>query len=654
MKKNLLTPRSYYKPFEFPFAYEAYKEQSKMHWIPDEVPLGEDVKDWNKKLTEQEKNLLTQLFRFFTDADVSIAQGYLHKYIPIFGHKPEMAMMLATFAASEAVHQDAYSLLLDTVGMPEAEYKAFSKYEAMKAKHDYLDNVTISHLGEFATPEEAHQRLKDIAKSLAIYSAFSEGLQLFSSFAMLLSFPRANKMKGMGQIVSWSVRDECYSDDTEILTNTGWKLFQDLIPADKVAQYDSDNGEISFVKPSRYIKKHKHEKLIHFYQEKGGIDLLVTQNHDILYQYHGAATKSGLKAKAKDFKGQYRNKLILAGTKITGETLLTPEERILIALQADGNIPSAANRTGERCGHRKVCFQLKKERKITRLLKLLNSSEFEWQQSKSSKEGFTTIYVDIPITYPITKKFSEWVNLEEVNSQWASEFIEEVLNWDGNDKEGDGSVIYYSSVEKSNVDILQALCTLCNRKSSYFIQKDDRKETYRDVHRILIWKQDVTPTGSLLKEEVDYDGYVYCVTVPKGNVIVRRNNRVVVSGNSLHCKSMIQLFREFIKENKEIWTDDFKAEIYQACRDMVELEDNFIDLAFECGNIDGLTKEDTKLFVRHIADRRLLQLGLKANYKVKDNPLPWFDDMIGGVEHANFFEARSTAYSKGSVNGSFI
>jgi len=117
---------------------------------------------------------------------------------------------------------------------------------------------------------------------------------------------------------------------------------------------------------------------------------------------------------------------------------------------------------------------------------------------------------------------------------------------------------------------------------------------------------------------------------------------------------MIQLFREFIKENKEIWTDDFKAELYQICRDMVELEDNFIDLSFEMGNIEGLTKEDTKLFVRHIADRRLLQLGLKANYKVKDNPLPWFDDMIGGVEHANFFEARPTSYAKGGISGGFF
>jgi ribonucleoside-diphosphate reductase beta chain len=127
-----------------------------------------------------------------------------------------------------------------------------------------------------------------------------------------------------------------------------------------------------------------------------------------------------------------------------------------------------------------------------------------------------------------------------------------------------------------------------------------------------------------------------------------------VRDESLHVKYMIQLFREFIKENKEIWTDEFKAELYQICRDMVELEDNFIDLSFEMGNIEGLTKEDTKLFVRHIADRRLLQLGLKANYKVKDNPLPWFDDMIGGVEHANFFEARPTAYSKGGVSGSFL
>lgn len=320
---TLLDRRTVYKPMAYPWAYEAYKIQNQMHWLPEEVPLREDVADWNSRLTTQEKNLLTQLFRFFTQGDISVAEGYLHKYIPVFGHQPELAMMMSSFANMEAIHIDSYSLLLETIGMPESEYQAFKNYEAMKAKYDYLDNTDMGS-GDTISIEG----IKDLAKGLAIYSAFTEGLQLFSSFAILLNFPRFNRMKGMGQIITLSVRDE-----------------------------------------------------------------------------------------------------------------------------------------------------------------------------------------------------------------------------------------------------------------------------------------------------------------------------------SLHVESMIKLFRTLIQEYSYIWTDEFKSTLYQACRDMVELEDGFIDLVFEQGGIEGLDKEEVKVYIRYIADRRLLQLGLKPNYGVKTNPLDWLDSLLNGVEHANFFEARATEYSKATIQG---
>lgn len=317
---SLFEKRDYYKPFEYPWAFEAYHTQQKVHWLPEEVPLADDVKDWNKKLTKKEKNLLTQIFRFFTQADLDIASGYLDKYIPVF-QPPEIRMMLSAFAAMEATHIHAYSLLLDTVGMPETEYKAFAEYSEMAEKHDYLDTVD---------PALSNERVREIAKTLAVYSAFGEGMQLFSSFAILLNFARYNKMKGMCQIVTWSIRDE-----------------------------------------------------------------------------------------------------------------------------------------------------------------------------------------------------------------------------------------------------------------------------------------------------------------------------------SLHVESMIKLFHAFIDENKKIWKNDLKAEIYQAALDMVALEDKFIDLAFKQGGIEGLEKDEVKQYIRYIADRRLLQLGLKTKFKVKENPLPWLDWILNGVEHTNFFENRATEYSKGALTGSW-
>jgi ribonucleoside-diphosphate reductase beta chain len=123
-----------------------------------------------------------------------------------------------------------------------------------------------------------------------------------------------------------------------------------------------------------------------------------------------------------------------------------------------------------------------------------------------------------------------------------------------------------------------------------------------------------------------------------------------IRDESMHVEAMTKLFREFMQENIDLWTDDFKAEIYQACREMVDLEDRFLDLVFEQGDIEGLTKSEMQQYIRYIADRRLLQLGLKPNYEVKDNPLNWLDDVLG-VEHQNFFEGRATTYMKAGLRG---
>jgi len=311
---SLLDTRDYYKPFDNPWMFDYYSQQNQMHWFPEDVPLHNDVKDW-QNMTDEEKNLLTQIFRLFTQSDVDVSAGYVDRYMKIF-KKPEARMMMGAFNNMESIHQHAYSLLLDTVGMPEIEYKAFAEYEAMADKHEYVDAVRVTKGDK-----------RSIAKALAIYSGFTEGLQLFSSFIILLNFPRFGKMKGMGQIITYSIRDE-----------------------------------------------------------------------------------------------------------------------------------------------------------------------------------------------------------------------------------------------------------------------------------------------------------------------------------SLHVEAMTKLFREFIQENIDIWNDDFKKEIYQACREMVDLEDRFLDLVFEQGDIEGLTKKEMRQYIRYIADRRLLQLGLKTNYNVKDNPLGWLDEVLG-VEHQNFFEGRATAYMKAGLRG---
>jgi ribonucleoside-diphosphate reductase beta chain len=118
-----------------------------------------------------------------------------------------------------------------------------------------------------------------------------------------------------------------------------------------------------------------------------------------------------------------------------------------------------------------------------------------------------------------------------------------------------------------------------------------------------------------------------------------------------HAESMIKLFRAYIQENNEIWNDDLKGKIYSIAERMVELEDKFIDLAFAMGAIEGLTADEVKEYIRYIADRRLISLGMKGIFKRKKNPLPWVETMINAPTHTNFFENRATDYAKGALSG---
>lgn len=230
---SLLVPRDYYKPFDYPFAFEAYRKMRKMAWEPEEVNLAEDITDWKEKLTDSERNLLTQLFRFFTQGDVDVAAAYRDTYMPAFKH-PELAMMLFAFGDSEANHVHAYSLLLDTIGMPETEYQAFHQFKEMQEKHDYL----FKNRDPDFTLNPRGRKVYKLALDLAVFSAFSEGMQLFSSFAMLMHFQTRGLMKGMTTIVEWSIRDESHHVESMI------ELFHILIKENPRVWGDSLKGAI--------------------------------------------------------------------------------------------------------------------------------------------------------------------------------------------------------------------------------------------------------------------------------------------------------------------------------------------------------------------------------------------------------------------------
>lgn len=245
---NLSTGRKYYKPHKYGEFYERWQLHERGHWLPTEVSMHDDVNDWNNKLDKNQKKFLTNIFRFFTQGDVDVAGAYCTEYLPNFSQTPEIAMFMCSVAAREAIHIDAYSYLIETLGMPESTYKEFLDYEAMKNKQDYLKKyqslkrsnrefhtlaviifcvmllflymvnfspvftfifVVLCIVCEIRLFRYTMSKSKEhTAGSIALFSGFTEGMQLFSSFTMLLSFPMHGLMKGMGQIVTWSIVDE--------------------------------------------------------------------------------------------------------------------------------------------------------------------------------------------------------------------------------------------------------------------------------------------------------------------------------------------------------------------------------------------------------------------------------------------------------------
>jgi ribonucleotide reductase beta subunit family protein with ferritin-like domain len=183
-----------YRPFQYPWAMEATEEHEKIHWGTWEAELQEDVKQWKGgDLNEIEKTHITQILRLFTQSDVQVGANYCDLFIPKFKNN-EIRNMLLSFANREGVHQRAYALLNDTLGLHEREYWAFLEYEELAAKIEFMQDNNVSTLA-------------GLGQALA-QSVCNEGMSLFSAFVMLLNYQRFGKMKGMCTVVEWSVRDE--------------------------------------------------------------------------------------------------------------------------------------------------------------------------------------------------------------------------------------------------------------------------------------------------------------------------------------------------------------------------------------------------------------------------------------------------------------
>lgn len=328
----------------------------------------------------------------------------------------------------------------------------------------------------------------------------------------------------------------CYDKETEILTNKGWKYFCDLLQTDKVATYN-ENGDIIFEIPSK-IHKYKFDgELIKFKKTKGYnyVDMLVTPNHRMI-RTDMKENKLTVFEAGKDFDNirygyNNKNKYIISG-KINNNNsiVLTDLERLKIAFQADGTFPSHKDDYTSNC----IRFGFKKERKIKRLLKILSNLDFEYTQTKY-ENGYTSFWINCKDN--VFSKYFDWINFDNISYDWCNDFINELQYWNGNVTH---NTIIYSSSDKVNIDAVQAICAISNKKTKYNGYLDKRGNR-KFIHTLNILRNKTTISGmNTGREKVQYNDDVYCVTVNSGMLVVRRNNIVVVSGNSEHMVMSIE------------------------------------------------------------------------------------------------------------------
>jgi nicotinic acid phosphoribosyltransferase len=358
--------------------------------------------------------------------------------------------------------------------------------------------------------------------------------QVITEYASLLQttiLSRGVDAMGFSKVV---FRPDCYDGETEILTENGWVKFPDLQRGTKVAQMH-DDWTTDFVEPIKYIEQDYTGEMIALSGNK--IDLLVTPNHRMILSDHVGrlTTKEASSASFHD-----KNNIPRVAPAKAGETHLKPFEQFLIAFQADGSFPSGfTDTTGRVCGHIRTRFNFQKKRKIERLIEICKAAGFDYDINQEPKRGVdldqVTFYVNIPLGTDAARFLSKefgWVKPLKRDFTWCDEFVREVGHWDGSYREDGKGRIKYDTTVPYNAEIIQLVAIRGGWGCTYGIYRDDRSEEFSDVHSLSITTRYMINGQGVHKESVDYSGKVYCVQVPTGRLVVRRNRKIVVCGNS--------------------------------------------------------------------------------------------------------------------------
>jgi len=365
-----------------------------------------------------------------------------------------------------------------------------------------------------------------------LFACVSDSYDIFKAITDLWGGALKEKLIASGGTLV--IRPDCYDDKTEILTENGFKLFKDLTKSEKVAQYYND-GTIEYVLPEKYFESDYEGEMIHF-KNANRLDLMVTPNHRVVYEQNGKI-KIEEASKIKTF---YNKKFLRTG-KIKDKNIhMSPFEKFLVAFQADGSYQSGFSNIknpGSLCGHITVRFNFEKKRKEEKLIQILKDCNFHYVINEQERKnlGQNVVYVQVPIQYKIEKFFKDWVFPETRDFTWCKEFIQEISHWDVT-RRTDKRYKYDSTI-KENSEIVQLISFLSDSGATLSEIEDNRKEHFNNIHTVTITNNERGKRidgQSVVVNTVNYSGKIYCVKVSTGMLVVRRNKKIVISGNSGH------------------------------------------------------------------------------------------------------------------------
>jgi hypothetical protein len=371
-------------------------------------------------------------------------------------------------------------------------------------------------------------------------TTFTSGKEIYEpcdSDFVIISYDLVQKAEHLFEWADMIVADECFTGDMEILTDRGFKRFDSLTKTERVAQFGEATGGISFIRPDRYIEKDYSGEIIDMVS-RSGVDVSVTPNHD-MYLETGTGTRR--KKKAGEFKKRTVGRFISCGLASGKDIELSTQERFAIAFQADGSFHSK----------RKAAFSFSRDRKISEFESLVKDCGIPMKEVKPGGTNKKRYMVDIS-NVKVSKNLWDIFSLPDLSLTKARAIIEEMVKWDG-------SVVsdtnyYYSSKIKDNRDFYQSVAAIAGYRSYGSLQIDNRYKAPCYVYRLSIRKDSkyCDLQGYKITRK-DYQGKVYCVTVPSGLVVVRRNGKVIVCGNCHNLKSMsakrTQFFHKALYEN---------------------------------------------------------------------------------------------------------